>query len=99
MSRKNLGWKKEFSGLAVSVTAENNISQKFSTGGVVPFPEVDLGKAAFISGVPAERILLALTKKKLSGRRVGDKYLIKVVNLWHFAVSLETKKLLRKSPR
>jgi len=99
MSRKNLDWKKEFSEIAVAVTAENNIRQKFSTGGVAPFPEVDLGKAAFISGVPAERILSALTKKKLSGRRVGDKYLVKVVDLWHFAVSLETRKLLRKNHR
>ena len=77
------------------VKAENEVARRFATGGVVPFPEVDLGKAAFISGVPAKRILRALRTRKLAGRRVGDKHLIRVVDLWYFAVSLETKKLLR----
>jgi len=81
------------------IKAEAEVAKRFSTGGVVPFPEVDLGKAAFISGVPAKRILRALQTARLRGRRVGDKHLIQVVDLWYFAVSLETKKLLRKTPR
>lgn len=81
----------------IGVKAENEIARRFAIGGVVPFPEVDLGKAAFISGIPAKRILNALQTRKLKGRRVGDKHLIRVVDLWDFAVLLETKKFYKKT--
>lgn len=97
MSRINDGWRRKFPDFAATVTAENNVGQRFATGGVEPFPEVDLGKASFISGVPEKRILLALRNRKLAGRRVGDRHLIKVADLWHFAVSLEKEKILRKN--
>lgn len=80
----------------VGVKAEKEIARRFATGGVAPFPEVDLGKAAFLSGIPKSRILNALRWKKLNSRKVGDKHLIRVVDLWYFAVLLETKKLQSK---
>ena len=81
----------------IGIKAENEVARRFATGGVAPFPEVDLGKAAFLSGIPKSRILNALRWRKLAGRRVGDKYLVRVVDLWHFAVSLETEKLYKKT--
>ena len=81
------------------VKVENNVAKKFAVAGVVPFPEVDLGKASFITGISERRILYALRHRKLRGRRVGDKHLIRIIDLWDFAVSFETKKLLNKNHR
>ena len=79
--------------------AEENVAMKFAEAGVVPFPEVDLGRAAFASGIPEKKLLHALRNRKLRGRRVGDKHLIRIVDLWYFTVSLEADKLLRKDHR
>ncbi len=79
--------------------AENNVGKKFKDAGVVPFPEVDLERAAFASGIPEKRILKALRSAELPGRRVGAKHLIRIIDLWHFAVSLESEKLLSKNRR
>jgi len=81
------------------VRAENNVAKKFAEAGVVPFPEVDLGKASFVSGIPEKRILYALRNAKLRGRRVGDKHMIRVIDLWDFAVFLESARLIRKNHR
>lgn len=83
----------------VGVNAENNVAKKFKDAGVVPFPEVDLARASFATGIPEKRILRALRSMELPGRRVGDRHLIRIVDLWHFAVSLESEKVLSKNHR
>ncbi|MBI4992344.1 MAG: hypothetical protein HZB99_03955 [Candidatus Harrisonbacteria bacterium] len=83
----------------IGMRAENNVAKKFAEAGVEPFPEVDLGKASFVSGIPEKRILHALRNRKLRGRRVGDKHMITIVDLWYFAVSLESDGILNKNRR
>ncbi len=91
--------RKYFSDFSLEVRAGNIIAKKFKKAGVVPFPEVDLERAAFASGIPEKRILHASRRRELAGRRVGDKHMIRAADLWYFAVSLEKEKIGRKNRR
>jgi len=71
--------------------AENRVAKKFKKAGIVPFPEVDLKQAAKILGCRERDILYALQNWKLAGRNVHGVHLIRIVDLFYFAVSRELK--------
>ncbi len=91
--------RKYFSDFYLEVRAGNAVAKRFEMAGVVPFPEVDLARASFITKIPEKRILRALQNRELAGRRVYDAHLIRIVDLWHFAAFLEKKKMKRKNHR
>ena len=81
------------------VLAGNKVAERFRRWGIVPFPEVELSDAVRITGIPRSIILKALRTRKLCGRRVYEAHMIRIVDLWHFAVSLESEKILKKNRR
>jgi len=79
----------------IGVVAESRVAKKFEKSGIVPFPEVDLEKAAEIVGCSPALLLSAVRSWQLRARNVRGVHLIRIIDLWYFAVSKESGKILK----
>ena len=71
------------------------VAKKFEKSGIVPFPEVDLEKAAEIVGCSPALLLSAGGSWQLRARNGRGGHLIRIIDLWYFAVSKESGKILK----
>lgn len=84
----------------INLFAEDRVTKKFKQAGCDPFPEVDLERAVLVTGISRSDIVEALWYGQLRGRRIGSNdWMIRVIDLWKFAVSFESTRLKNKKIR